>query len=311
MRIRSIKPEFWRSKTIAAVSWDARLVLKGLESYVDDNGVGKDDLELIISDVFSRDHFRNPRETVARVSEAISEVVQAGLVVRYEADGEKLIYIDKWKDIQRVDKPNNGRYRRPDGTMEYSQPVNRDSYRNPREDVANPPEVLAPVTGEQGNRGTGEQGNRGADDELPPEPPHDPDADPPDVVVDAELVPMSIDANTTRPKPHPSSSAKTVVRQELGHAGYPRKTIDRLATQVDALVREGHPVTLIRQALRAWDQKPSGALPEWLPTVLGDVVKDNRAQSATNVTAFERKKAHNGAVFERLGDQPNNPELPA
>lgn len=40
VRIRSTKPEFWRSKTIASVSWDARLVLKGLESYVDDDGDG-------------------------------------------------------------------------------------------------------------------------------------------------------------------------------------------------------------------------------------------------------------------------------
>jgi len=47
MRIRSTKPEFWKSRRITSVSWDARLVLKGLESYVDDNGVGVDDIELI------------------------------------------------------------------------------------------------------------------------------------------------------------------------------------------------------------------------------------------------------------------------
>ncbi|MBN7466111.1 hypothetical protein I3U66_10915, partial [Mycobacteroides abscessus subsp. massiliense] len=47
MRIRSTRPEFWRSKTIAQLDWDVRLVLKGLEAYVDDNGVGKDDIELI------------------------------------------------------------------------------------------------------------------------------------------------------------------------------------------------------------------------------------------------------------------------
>src|SRR5690606_15527470 len=71
VRIRSTKPEFWRSERIAALSWDARLVLKGLESYVDDNGVGKDDISLIVTDVFPRDLVASPRETVARVSEAI------------------------------------------------------------------------------------------------------------------------------------------------------------------------------------------------------------------------------------------------
>ena len=74
MRIRSTKPEFWRSRTVASVDWAARLVLKGLESYVDDNGVGKDDVELIVSDVFPRDMARNPSRTLARVSRALARV---------------------------------------------------------------------------------------------------------------------------------------------------------------------------------------------------------------------------------------------
>src|ERR1700761_7292435 len=96
MRIRSTKPEFWRSRRVASVSWDARLVLKGLESYVDDNGVGKDDIAMIVSDISGRDMFANPRETPARVSEAISELHGAGLVWRYEDEGTDLLYISFW-----------------------------------------------------------------------------------------------------------------------------------------------------------------------------------------------------------------------
>lgn len=153
MRIRGTKPEFWKSRRISSVSWDARLVLKGLESYVDDNGVGVDDIELIVTDVFPRDMFANPRETVARVSEAISELFQAGLVHRYEANGDPLIYISFWESIQRIDKPGKGRNPRPDGTFDYKESEIRES-------VASPPETLAPVTGEQRNRGTGEQGKK-------------------------------------------------------------------------------------------------------------------------------------------------------
>jgi hypothetical protein len=152
MRIRGTKPEFWKSRRISSVSWDARLVLKGLESYVDDNGVGVDDIELIVTDVFPRDMFANTRETVARVSEAISELHQAGLVHRYEANGDPLIYISFWESIQRIDKPGKGRNPRPDGTLDYKESEIRES-------VASPPETLAPVTGEQRNRGTVEQGN--------------------------------------------------------------------------------------------------------------------------------------------------------
>lgn len=155
MRIRSTKPEFWRSRRIASVDWDARLVLKGLESYVDDNGVGKDDLALIVGDVFPRDMLANPRDTLARVSEAVSALHQAGLVWRYEVDGRRLLYISNWEEIQRIDKPGKGRLPRPDGTFDFRESTIRES-------VASPPVTLAPGTGEQGNRGTGEQRSRGA-----------------------------------------------------------------------------------------------------------------------------------------------------
>ncbi|WP_207758469.1 hypothetical protein [Glutamicibacter halophytocola] len=156
MRIRSTKPEFWKSRRIASVSWDARLVLKGLESYVDDNGVGIDDIELIVTDVFPRDMFAKGSETVGRVSEAITELHQAGLVHRYTTETDRLLYISWWESIQRIDKPGKGRNPRPDGTWNY-----RDS--EIRESVASLPETLAPGTEEQGNRGTEEQGNRGTE----------------------------------------------------------------------------------------------------------------------------------------------------
>ena len=149
MRIRSTKPEFWRSERIASVSWDARLVLKGLESYVDDNGVGKDDIALIVGDIFSRDMLASPRETVARVSEAISQLSEAGLLWRYEVETTRLLYIAWWESIQRIDKPGKGRFPRPDGTLGYGESEIRESVAKCRESVA-------PGTGEQGNRGTEE-----------------------------------------------------------------------------------------------------------------------------------------------------------
>jgi hypothetical protein len=276
MRIRSTKPEFWRSKTIAALDWDVRFVLKGLESYVDDNGVGKDDIALIAADVFPRDLSRDPRETLARLSEAISALSEAGLIVRYEMDGDDLVYIDRWKDIQRVDKPNKGRFRRPDGTMEYLEPVNRDSYRDPRGTFARTSETLAPGTEEQRNRGTEEQLE---DDRARLEPP--PDTEPPAEIVIVDQPPQA--ENAAKPsRPQPTNAARTVVRQELSDANYPRATIDRLAVQVSKLAREGHPDKLIRESLREWDRRENCDRPEFLPTVYGDVVKRSRAEPGHN-----------------------------
>jgi hypothetical protein len=176
MRIRSTKPEFWRSKTIASVDWETRLVLKGVESYVDDNGVGKDSVILIAADVFPHDLAHDP-DTLARISRALTNLSEANLLVRYEVHGESLLYVRRWKNVQRVDKPNRGRYPRPDGTLEYDEDVDEsigagqavavpikapavpDTVASPREGVANVPEGSAPGTEEQRNRGTDTSGD--------------------------------------------------------------------------------------------------------------------------------------------------------
>ncbi|WP_326600545.1 hypothetical protein [Rhodococcus sp. PD04] len=217
MRIRSTKPEFWRSETIASLDWESRLVLKGIESYVDDNGVGKDSVVLICADVFPHDLAKDP-ETVARVSRALRNIAEANLIVRYTVDGDPLLYVRRWKAIQRIDKPAKGRFPRPDGTLEYRETVDEtvcagssvspiepklgfaEGSRESRESVANVPENYAPGTGEQGNRGTGEEktATRVAADPTAPLFP-----------VDAEIV---------EPEPKP---AKTVAKAKPAKAPTP------------------------------------------------------------------------------------------
>jgi len=170
VRIRSTKPEFWRSETIAALTWDARLILKGIESYVDDNGVGKDSEVLICADVFPHDLARNP-DTLARVSRGLQELCDAGLVARYTMGGERLIYVRNWKTLQRVDRPNKGRHPRPDGTIEYSQDVDESVCAGlgatPSGDPMDPRDTLATPSREVRETpltGTGEQRNRGTEE---------------------------------------------------------------------------------------------------------------------------------------------------
>ncbi len=159
MRIRSIKPEFWRSRDIANLNWDARLVFIGLWSYVDDNGVGKDIDYDIIGDLFAADLVKDPRETVARVSRALASLSEAGLIYRYEFDGTPYLEIATWSRHQRIDKPGKPRY--PSHKMAEpndsngSDPDSRDC----RESVARPHRDF-----HARNRGTGEQGNRGTED---------------------------------------------------------------------------------------------------------------------------------------------------
>ncbi|AXH69843.1 hypothetical protein SEA_GIRR_70 [Mycobacterium phage Girr] len=176
MRIRSTKPEFWRSRTIAQLDWDTRLVLKALESYVDDNGVGKDNVVLFCADAFPHDLAKSS-EICAKVSRSLSRLSEAGLIVRYSISGEELVYVRHWKKWQYIDKPNKGRYQRPDGTKDYREPVDesigagqgvtdpvgqiepsdiRETFANT---ARNLPEDCPQIqSGEQRNRGTEEQG---------------------------------------------------------------------------------------------------------------------------------------------------------
>ncbi|UIR39756.1 hypothetical protein LZP97_27105 (plasmid) [Rhodococcus sp. DMF-1] len=147
MRIRSIKPEFYRSDDIDALDWESRFLFIALWSYVDDNGVGLDKLASIAADLFAGDLERDPQETFARVSRGLQTLSEAGRITRYTVDGKAYLHITNWEKHQRIDKPNKARYpSRPATTLRLAR-----LSRNPRDSLARPQRL------EQGNRGTGEQ----------------------------------------------------------------------------------------------------------------------------------------------------------
>lgn len=153
MRIRSIKPEFWRSDDIAALPLSTRLTFIGLWSYVDDNGVGADKLVSIVADLYADDFSRDPLETVQRVTEDLVRLTSGGQVVRYRADhngsGKDLLYITKWKQHQVVNHPSKG----------HQYPLPPDEMIDDANSLTQPSgDTQETLTHEQGNRGM-EQGN--------------------------------------------------------------------------------------------------------------------------------------------------------
>lgn len=158
LRIRSIKPEFWRSDDIAALPISARLLFIGLWSYVDDNGVGLDKLPAIAADLFADDLSVDPTETLRRVAGDSTCLSEAGLIQRYEADGKRLLFITNWESHQIVKNPSRGHcYPLPSAEKLAA----LKSLRRPSVD---PTEGLPPGAGEQGSRGTGEQGKKLSND---------------------------------------------------------------------------------------------------------------------------------------------------
>lgn len=148
MRIRSIKPEFWRSDDITELEWDDRLIFIGLWSYVDDNGVGMDKLASIAADLFAGDIERDSSETFARVSRGLQNLSEAGRIVRYTVSGKQYLEVVNWEKHQRIDKPNKARYPRNDA----ENAVIRDTLATPSRESSD------------WNRGTEEQRNRGTEE---------------------------------------------------------------------------------------------------------------------------------------------------
>lgn len=164
MRIRSIKPEFWRSSDISCLAIEDRFLFIGLWSYVDDNGVGEDRVSMIAADLFADDIERDPTETFARVSRGLARLAEGGQIVRYTVAGRDYFEILSWKQHQRIDKP--GKPRLPHHDADGS--TIREASRHSRD-------TLAPGTGIRdqgsGNKGTGNEGAGEAENaDAPPTP---------------------------------------------------------------------------------------------------------------------------------------------
>jgi hypothetical protein len=146
MRIRSIRPEFWRSDDIDRLDWPTRLLFIGLWSYVDDNGVGRDRESDIAADLFSTDLSRDPRETLARVADGLQHLANGGQIVRYTVEGRAYFHVTAWEKHQKIDRPNKDRYPLPTSTNAVTRETLDEPSRVSRE---------TPSTGE------GEKGRRG------------------------------------------------------------------------------------------------------------------------------------------------------
>jgi hypothetical protein len=165
-RIRTVKPDFWKSESIAALPFRTRLTFIGLWTYVDDNGVGLDSYKLIAAELFGLED--DPREARANVREDLARLHSAGRITRYTVGSKRYFAVVNWDEHQKIDKPGRPRY--PGPGNEDAAPLTREEAWQmdgppaiPGQDSRDSRETLAPGVG---NREEG-VGNR--DKGIPPE----------------------------------------------------------------------------------------------------------------------------------------------
>lgn len=114
-RIRSVKPEYFTSLTIAGMSVPARLHFIGLWTHVDDDGRAIDDPRLIKAAVWPLDD----NMTNAKVEKLQAELADHGRIIRYEGGGRRIFQVVGWTH-QKIDRKRKSSLPPPRGFAEPS-----------------------------------------------------------------------------------------------------------------------------------------------------------------------------------------------
>lgn len=114
-RIRTIKPTFFTSLTIASLTPEQRLTFIGLWTHVDDDGRCIYDPRLIKAALWALD------ERLARdVEEDVAALQEASLIVLYEVDERRYLAVRTWAEHQRISKPTRSTLPSPDQGTEFT-----------------------------------------------------------------------------------------------------------------------------------------------------------------------------------------------
>lgn len=101
MRIRTIKPEMWESRSFGRVSAHARLLFLACISAADDEGLVPWDAHFAKSKAFAYDDV-----SIEQVNEWMRELADTDLVHVYSAHGDEYAWLVKFRKHQRIDRPS-------------------------------------------------------------------------------------------------------------------------------------------------------------------------------------------------------------
>lgn len=91
-RIRSIKPQFFHNEQVATLPCHWRLLFVGLWTQADRDGRLEDRPQRLKAALFPYDDLN--------IDEGLGSLANAGLIVRYDRNGQRLIYIPTWSKHQ-------------------------------------------------------------------------------------------------------------------------------------------------------------------------------------------------------------------
>lgn len=263
MRIRTVKPEFWRSLDTADLDMFTRLLFIGLWNYVDDNGVGEDDVHLIRSDLFPRD--RNVDELSQLIHGSLTELSSRGQITRYRdrETGRRYLHVVAWHH-QRINRPTDSK--KPLPTSDNCETTEDSSTAH---GVLTEDSLLY-----QGSKGAREQG-------IPPYPPA---AETPPTYTrktGADLVRSNI---SKLPARSPAAHQIAQAFSDSLPSPIPSKVLAEMGSEIDQCLTDGISPQAIANGMRDWAASDS-----WSPTQIPRFIA--KAAARPNVVGKPTRKA--------------------
>jgi hypothetical protein len=108
-RIRTIKPEFFTSLTIADLTPEQRLTFIGLWTHCDDEGRAVDDARLIKAAVWPLDD-----RTAADIETDLRALTESSLITRYTLNRKPFLVVNGWREHQRINRPTPSKHPAPE-----------------------------------------------------------------------------------------------------------------------------------------------------------------------------------------------------
>lgn len=108
-RIRTVKPEFWRSPDVIELDDFQQLLYIGLWNFTDDEGRGAYDPTAIAADIFLRKYALDPRGVTADIEEAFKAYAERDMVTVYRVRGRDYYQINNWHSHQKINRPQKSK----------------------------------------------------------------------------------------------------------------------------------------------------------------------------------------------------------
>ncbi|WP_051070006.1 hypothetical protein [Actinopolyspora halophila] len=112
-RIRTIKPDFFRSRTIEQLTLEQRLTFIGLWTHCDDEGRAEYDPRLLKADVWPLSD-----RTAADVADDVRALTESSLITHYRVADREYIQVNGWREHQKINRPTPSKLPPPENAHE-------------------------------------------------------------------------------------------------------------------------------------------------------------------------------------------------